>query len=366
MVLSKTYALLMAGGKGTRFWPLSREEHPKQLLKLFSGKTLVEETYERVHSIIPNERVIIATSRILGPKIMQIFPFIPRDNIIVEPVARNTAAAIGYASMLVAQRNPEAIMVVLPSDHYVADRQAFMDTLESATVYADTGVIVTLGITPTHPETGYGYIRFSDFVPLETGDDQPSVKHRARKIDEFVEKPDRTTAMSYLSAGRYLWNSGIFVFRADLMIAEIERHLPGLYEGLQQLVSMRDNPEDRRTVERIWEQLPDISIDYGVMEKAKNELVIPSSFGWSDVGSWRALTNFPTDERGNFESGKVVALNSRRNVLYSSQGLLTVLGLEEMVVVSTKEAVLVCPMDRTEDVKELVNELKEKGLDYYL
>lgn len=366
MVLSKTYALLMAGGKGTRFWPLSREEHPKQFLKLFSGKTLVEETHERVHSIIPNERVIIATSRILGPKIMQTFSFIPRDNIIMEPVARNTAAAIGYASMLVAQRNPEAIMIVLPSDHYVADRQAFMDTLESATVYADTGVIVTLGITPTHPETGYGYIKFSDFVPLQTGDDQPPVKYRARKIDEFVEKPDRTTAISYLSAGRYLWNSGIFIFRADLMIAEIERHLPGLYEGLQQLISLHDKPEKRRLSERIWEQLPDISIDYGVMEKSRHTLVIPSSFGWSDVGSWRALTNFPTDERGNFESGKVVAMDSKRNVLYSNQGLLTVLGLEEMVVVVTKEAVLVCPMDRTEDVKELVNELKEKGLDHYL
>ena len=366
MVLSKTYALLMAGGKGTRFWPLSKEEHPKQLMQLFSQKTLVEETYERVHSIIPNERVIIATSRILGPKIMQMFDFIPRENVIIEPVARNTAPAIGYASMLVARRQPDAIMVVLPSDHYVADRQAFMDTLESATVYADTGLIVTLGITPTHPETGYGYIKFSDFVTVEGQDDDPPVKHRARRIEEFVEKPDRETAMSYLTAGRYLWNSGIFIFRADVMVAEIERHLPGLYEGLQQLITMRDKPEDRRLRERIWEQLPDISIDYGVMEKTNRELVIPSSFGWSDVGSWRALTNFPTDERGNFMSGQVVALNSRRNVLYSNHGLLTVLGLEEMVVVVTKEAVLVCPMDRTEEVKDLVNELREKGLNHYL
>ncbi len=365
MELSKTYALLMAGGKGTRFWPLSREEHPKQLLKLFSNKTLVEETYDRIHSIIPNERVILATSRVLGPKIIQMFSFIPHENIIVEPVARNTAAAIGYASMLIAQRQPDATLVVLPSDHYVANHQAFIDTLESAMDYAETGAIVTLGITPTHPETGYGYIKFSDFVTMELTEGQET-KHRARKIDEFVEKPDRNTAMSYLSAGRYLWNSGIFIFRVDVMIAEIERHLPGLYEGLQQLMELQDKPEDRRLRERIWEQLPDISIDYGIMEKADRELVIPSSFGWSDVGSWKALTNFPTDERGNFESGKVVAVNSRRNVLYSSQGLLAVLGLEEMVVVVTKEAVLVCPMDRTEEVKDLVQELRDKGMDHYL
>ncbi len=366
MELSKTYVLLLAGGKGTRFWPLSREEHPKQLLKLFSSKTLVEETYERIHPVIPNERVIIATSRILAPKIMQLFPFIPKSNFIIEPVPRSTAACIGYASMLIEERDPDGIIVALPSDHYVADNQSFLDHLESASIYAHTNNIVTLGITPTHPETGFGYIKFGELVTLDDPELSKIVKHRARKIDAFVEKPDRQTAISYLSAGRYLWNSGIFVFRAKTMLDEIEIHLPGLYEGLQDLKKLLGKPDDRGLQERLWEQLPNISIDYGVMEKSKRVLVIPSSFGWSDVGSWRALTNFPTDENGNFKSGNVIALNSKRNVLYSNNGLLAVLGLEEMAVVVTKEAVLVVPLERSEEVRNIVEELKNNGLDHYL
>ena len=363
MELPKTYVLLMAGGKGTRFWPLSREEHPKQLLKLFSSKTLVEETYERIHPIVPNDRVIIATSRILGPKMMQLFPSIPKENFVIEPVPKSTAACIGYVSMLVENRDPDGIVIALPSDHYVADPQGFLDHLESAVAYAKTGNIVTLGITPTHPETGYGYIRFGEFVTLE---DAPSVKHRARRIDSFVEKPDRQTAVSYLSAGRYLWNSGIFIFQAKVMLEEIELHLPGLYEGIQELKAILGRPDERRLRERIWEQLPNISIDYGVMEKSRRVLVIPSSFGWSDVGTWRALINFPTDEQGNFKHGNVISLNSRRNVLYSNHGLLAVLGLEEMAVVVTKEAVLVVPLDRTEEVRDIVEELHKNGFDHYL
>ncbi len=365
------HALLLAGGKGTRFWPLSREDHPKQLLRLFSDRPLVEETYQRILPVIPSERVQIATSTALSTRLMAMFPDIPASNLIVEPVPRNTAPCIAVAAQRSLRRDPDAILVVLPSDHYVADRAAFLEVLHAAVVHAGRREIVTLGVTPTHPETGYGYIRFGEFEeepadPAGPPGPPPEVRHRARRIQAFVEKPDAETALSYLKAGRYLWNSGIFVFRADVILDKMRLHLPDLVAAVEDLARAVDEGASPDAIAAVWGRMPDISIDYGVMEKADGLVVIPASFGWSDVGSWRALTAFPTDDRDNFVHGRVVALESRGNVLYSTHGFLAVLGLDNTVVVVTRGAVLVCPVERTQDVKSLVAELKKRGLDELL
>lgn len=359
--MDHVYALLLAGGKGTRFWPLSREDHPKQLLKLFSDKTLVEETYERIISLIPNERIFVATSETLLSQLKDFLPDIPEQNFIPEPVPRNTAPCIAVAARLVNEIDKESIMVVLPSDHFIADQETFLSVLQSAIFHAGRDKIVTIGVTPTHPETGYGYIKFGE---LEQVQGHPEIKHRARVVLEFVEKPDHTTALSYLKAGRYLWNSGMFVFKSEVILEKIKTFLPNLFEAVNELlvVGLTKTKENRN----IWEKMPDISIDYGIMEKIKDGIVIPSSFGWSDVGSWAALSAFPTDDDQNFSYGKVVTYDAKGNVLWSSSGLLAALGVSNMVVVSTHGAVLVCPIDRTQDVKKLVDLLKRKNLTEYL
>jgi mannose-1-phosphate guanylyltransferase len=361
---SHVYAVLLAGGKGTRFWPLSREDHPKQLLKLFSDRTLVEETYDRIHPLIPSERIMVATSKGLATRLITMFPDIPDRNFIIEPVPRNTAPCIAVAAQRLLKQDPDAIIAVLPSDHFVADRPGFLDVMEAAIQHAARGRIVTLGITPTLPETGYGYIRFGEF---EQDPDHPETRHRARTIQAFVEKPDHQTAVSYLKAGRYLWNSGIFLFRADVILEKVRQHLPVLAEGVDRLAELDGPiPPEPEAVLRCWTDMPDISVDYGVMEKAEGLVVIPASFGWSDVGTWRALTSFPTDEHDNFVFGRVLSVDSSENVLYSSHGLLATLGLNNMVVVVTRGAVLVCPSDRTQDVKLIVEELKKRNQTEYL
>lgn len=357
------HALLLAGGKGTRFWPLSREDHPKQLLKLFSDRTLVEDTYDRIRPMVPNDRVLVATSRTLATRLMALFPDIPEKNFIVEPLARNTAPCIAVSARRCLDRDPDAILAVLPSDHFIADPNMFLEVLESATAHAALGEIVTLGITPTHPETGYGYIRFGEF---EQDPENFTARHRARGIQAFVEKPDHDTAISYLKAGRYLWNSGIFVFRADTILEKVKLHLPGLHMAIEELVQAESEHADTESLHRLWSEMPNISVDFGVMEKAEGIVVIPASFGWSDVGTWRALTAFPSDDDENFVHGRVITVGSTGNVLYSSHGLLAALGLENMVVVVTRGAVLVCPADKTQEVKALVDELRDRDMTEYL
>lgn len=359
------FALLLAGGKGKRFWPLSREDHPKQLLQLFSSSTLIEETYDRIKSLVPRDRILIATSQTLAKRFTALFQEVKDDNFIIEPIPRNTAPCIAVAARKCIAADPEAMLAVLPSDHFVADPDGFREVLAAAAHHAARGKIVTLGITPTHPETGYGYIRFGDF---EADPENHDCHHRARSIQAFVEKPDAETALSYLKAGRYLWNSGIFIFKASVILEAFKEHLPDVYEQANRLFELEsESSPDPKAVLECWKGMRAISIDYGVMEKMTEGLVvIPASFGWSDVGSWRALTEFPTDEAQNFQVGRVVAVDSTENVLYSTHGLLATIGVSNMVVVVTKGAVLVCPQDRTQDVKDLVDEIGRRNLTEYL
>jgi mannose-1-phosphate guanylyltransferase len=359
------YALLLAGGKGKRFWPLSREENPKQLLQLFSSSTLIEETWERIKPLVPQERVLLATSQALIMRFKGLFSNLDQRNYIVEPIPRNTAPCIAVAARKAIARDPDAILAVLPSDHYVGDPESFREVLAAAVHHAGRGKIVTLGITPTHPETGYGYIRFGDF---ESDPYNAECRYRARSIQAFVEKPNLETAFSYLKAGRYLWNSGIFIFKASVILEAFKEFLPDIYEQSENLLKLEATEvADSDAIYDAWEKMKPISIDYGVMEKVSHDVVvIPAAFGWSDVGSWRALTAFPNDTEENFEKGRVVAVDCRDNVLYSTYGLLGTIGLTNMVVVVTNGAVMVCPLDRTQDVKELVDEIERRDFTEYL
>ena len=359
------YALLLAGGKGKRFWPLSREENPKQLIQLFSSQTLIEETYERIRPLIPQERVLLATSQALMMRFKGLFSGLDARNFIVEPLPRNTAPCIAVAARKAVARDPEAILAVLPSDHHVSDPETFREVLMAAVRHAERDKIVTLGITPTHPETGYGYIRFGDFEPEPAS---VECRYRARKIKAFEEKPNLETAFSYLKAGRYLWNSGTFIFKASVILNAFKEFLPDIFEQSEALLKLEAQATaNSDAIYDSWERMNPISIDYGVMEKVTHDVVvIPASFGWSDVGSWRALTAFPNDNQENFEKGRVVTVDCSDNVLYSTYGLLGTIGLKGMVVVVTNGAVLVCPQDRTQDVKELVDEIERRDFTEYL
>jgi mannose-1-phosphate guanylyltransferase len=366
--LDHVWPVIMAGGAGTRFWPVSRQSRPKQLLRLFGGKTLLEQTLDRVSPLADSERTLVVTSETIAGEVRRLLPALPEGNVLAEPVGRNTAAAIGFAATVVARTSRRGVLAVMPSDHYVADQEAFLKAARSAVLYAAEGSIVTLGITPVRPETGYGYIRFGDYVqpPEQPGQSSGQVL-AARSIGAFVEKPTQTTALSYLKEGRYLWNAGIFFFRADVILSEIEKFLPELHEGLREVGAALDAPDAEEQLRSIYPRLLATSIDYGVMEHTDRIVVIPSSFGWSDVGSWQSLDDFRGSEDANAEQGDVVVIEARDNVLFAEDGtLVAVVGVEGLVVAATKDAVLVIPKDRSQDVRRVVDELKKRGLENLL
>ncbi|MCA9522569.1 MAG: mannose-1-phosphate guanylyltransferase [Myxococcales bacterium] len=356
-----SYAVIMAGGSGTRFWPASRRQRPKQLLSFLTDRNLLQETVDRVLPLFPVERILIVTSVDLGPAVREACPTIPVENILLEPAQRNTAPCIGYAATVVQQRHPSTPMVVLPADHYISDGDHFRDVIADALEHVVGGRMVTLGITPTSPSTAYGYIKFGDFSTGRT-----DLEHRARELLEFVEKPDLARALQFLQSGRYLWNAGIFVFRSDVMLEEIDRQLPVLSRCLGGIRDAMGTNGYSDAVAAAFSESPSISIDYGVMEHAQDMLVIPAAFGWSDVGSWDALLDFAPQSAENFVHGSTYTLESARNVLYSDGPLVTAVGVENLVVVATADAVLVCSRDRAQLVKQLVLALEERGLSHLL
>ena len=365
--LERVYPVIMAGGAGTRFWPVSRRLRPKQLLRLFGGKTLLRETVERVASLAPPERILVVTGEGIADQVHEMLPDLPTANVLAEPAARNTAAAIGFAALEVSRRDPSAVLAVMPSDHYIADLEAFGRVAQSAVLYAAMGSIVTLGVTPTRPETGYGYIRFGDYEKPPEGALPEGTPLPARAISAFVEKPTVNVALSYLKEGRYLWNAGIFFFRADVILQEIERFLPELAEGLREVRAALDEPDPLPKLRALYPKLLATSIDYGVMEHTERIVVIPASFGWSDVGSWQSLDDFRGSGDPNTLQGEVIAVDARDNVLFAMEGtVVSVVGIEGLVVAATPDAVLVCPKDRSQDVRKIVEELKLRGLEDWL
>lgn len=353
------YAVVLAGGSGTRFWPLSRELYPKQLLKVLSDRTLIQRTVQRVRPIIPSERIFVVTGAGHADAIrfqLDGARGVPKDQILSEPVARNTAAAIGWAAEVIRRRDPEAVMLVMPADHIIPDDAKFHQATALAVQVAGEGRLVTFGIKARRPETGYGYIKVKRGRPLAA---QQNLK--ALAVAKFVEKPDLTTARRYLRDGHYYWNSGIFVWRADAILEEMTRTLPKLARGLGRVGRAVGTEHEAQAVERCYKQAASISIDHGVMQQTRRAAVIPAPFRWSDVGNWSSLDEVAEKDRaGNVMIGPIVDIGSRTSVLYGEQRLVATIGLTDMIVVDTADATLVCPKDRAQEVKQVVELLRRR------
>ena len=359
------YGVILAGGSGTRFWPLSRERFPKQLLHIMGEGTLLQQTFERLLQKIPANRMAIVTNEVQAESIKLQLNQWKDDiagNVILEPEGRNTAPAIALAALQLMHQDPEAIMVVVPADHVVKASKKFMRAVQFASELAEDGHLVTFGIHPTRPETGYGYIQ-----PLKRRKVGAKGNFIGYSVARFVEKPNFTTAQRYCRSGNYFWNSGIFVWKASQILAELAIHQPALSKllvGLQRWMGSEDFPSYLR---KVYAKVKSLSIDNAVMEHSTRSVVVPIDFGWSDVGSWSSLEEVaPLDKDGNVRNGNIIDLGSRQSVLFADRRVVATIGLNNMVVVDTPDATLVCPKDRAQDVKAIVNLLKQRGAPEHL
>jgi mannose-1-phosphate guanylyltransferase len=342
--MSKVYAVIMAGGAGTRFWPASRALRPKQLLPLSGGAPLLAETVRRLAPLVTEDRVIVVTGEHLAEGTSKAVPGVPKDQILKEPAPRNTAPCIAWANAVVSRLDPEAVVAVLPSDHFIGDEPAFRKVLEQAIESARGGRVTTIGIVPTRPETGYGYI--------ELGDD---LGNGVRKVARFVEKPNRETAEKFLAGKRHLWNAGMFFFRVKDMTSLVEKHLPELGAGIAKIDA------DASTLATIFPTLPSVSIDVGVMEKAEGLAVVPGDFGWNDIGSWESAWELGTkDANGNALEASSIAIDAKNNLVRSKKAV-AIVGVDDLVVVDTDDALLVMPRERAQDVRLVIEELKKRN-----
>ena len=355
------FAVIMAGGKGTRFWPRSRERMPKHLLDILGERTILRETVDRIRPIVPADRTLVVTGRSHAAEVIRQLPEIPPENILIEPVGRNTAPCIGLAALHILSRIPDEVMLVLPSDHRIGDEEAFRRILLAAAGEAMQGdPLVTIGIRPTGPETGYGYIEQGD-LSATFGDDGI---YRVRSIRE---KPPRDEAERYLAQGGFSWNSGMFVWKASTILRAIERFLPDLHRGLMQIREAIGTDHEEEVVADIYAGLQPISIDYGVMEKAGEVLVIPGSFGWSDLGSWDALWEVSAkDANGNAVRGEFIGIDAADSLVHSPGKLVALVGVRDLLVVETEDALLVCRRGRSQDVRKVVEEIEKRGRKEYL
>ena len=353
----KVYPVIMAGGSGTRFWPLSSRLRPKQFLPLAGGAPLLAATVARLPPLARADRTYVVCGPQHAVAARKMVPQLPKGNFIVEPCARNTAPCVGLAALHVAARDPRGIIAMLPADHHIARPEAFREALAAASQLAQSGSIATIGIRPNRPETGYGYLRVGPRIATKVK------RVHANKVERFVEKPDVVTAARYLADGGYLWNSGIFVFRADVILEEIRRAMPVLGEQLDAIEASLGSPRYQRTLRRVFPDCPSISIDYGVMEKSHRIAVVPADFGWSDVGSFAALPDVrATDHLGNVAEGDAVVIDGRNNVVLATKDRpVAVVGIEDVVVVDAGDAILVCHRDRAQDVRKAVEELARRG-----
>lgn len=362
------YVVIMAGGGGTRFWPWSREKRPKQVLPIISQRPMIRETVERVRPFVSPEKILIVTSRSQAEDLHRQIPQIPPGNILIEPMGKNTAPCLCLAALYIKQRSPQAVMVVLPADHYIADRRGFLRTLgEAAGFAARQNFLVTLGVQPTEPETGYGYIQKGEILNAADG-------IQVFQAKAFREKPSRPKALSYLRRGDYLWNSGMFIWKVEVFLEAIKKYLPDLYRGMMVLRDSLGTSRERLLLEKIYKRIQPVSVDYGIMEKADNVALMEAKFPWNDVGSWEALAKiWPKDKAGNAlksgdraAQGKVLAIDSSGCLIRSEEKLIAVIGLKDVVVVEAGNAFLVCPRQRSQEVRRVLQELNDKGWKEYL
>lgn len=350
----KVTAVIMAGGKGERFWPRSRKSLPKQFLNLTDdGKTMIQLTIERLKSLVSIDDTYIVTNKDYKHLILEQIKGIPEENILLEPIAKNTAPCIGLAAMHIKRKYEDAVMLVLPSDHLIKYNEIYIDTLREAIAVAqEDSNLITIGITPSYPETGYGYINF--------GRDEDDIKrNNVYRVKRFVEKPNIETAKEYLASGKYLWNSGMFVWKASTIIHNFEKLLPEMHDGLNKIYETIGTEDEQRILEREFENFKGESIDYGIMERADNIYTIPGSFGWDDVGSWLSLERINrTNDDGNVIKGNVITINSKKSIIQAQDKLIATIGIENLIVVDTEDALLIVDKDSTQDVKKVIENLK--------
>lgn len=356
------YALILAGGGGTRLWPMSRRDRPKQMLSLVEEHSMFRISVERLSPLFPVERIYIVTGERYAEGLQQDCPQIPAENFILEPSARNNAAAVALALSVIQKRDPEATVVLLTADHHIRKKDDFRTVLAKAHDVAQDGSIVTLGISPTFPSTGFGYIRQGD----ELGQWDAYTAYVAR---QFTEKPDLETATQFVLSGEYSWNSGMFVWRVRTAMAEFERQQPVMYKLMQQIHDATDTPQYQTVLSNVWEAMPETSIDFAIMEDAKKMAVIPVDIGWSDVGSWASLFEvLELDENGNYFRGDThnqIILDTKDTLVYSDRMIVTI-GVENVIVVDAEDVIMVCHKDRAQDVKRVVTQLRAQERHDYL
>ena len=348
-------AVIMAGGKVERFWPKSRTNCPKQFLSLTGdGETMLQKTVRRIRGIVPPEQIYIVTNNEYMELVQAQLPDIPEQNLLKEPAARNTAPCIALAAAVIEERLGESVMLVLPADHLVRHESLCADVLcRAASAAEETDALVTIGITPTYPETGYGYIAFS------RADDAPTGVYR---VDCFKEKPDLETARQYVESGTYLWNSGMFAWKTGTYLAAVRQHLPAVAEIAEALGKACDTPEFSNILTEKFPLMPSISVDFGVLEKAERLYTLPGTFGWDDVGSWPALLRVArTDTNGNYRDGDVITVGTTNCVFSGGKKLIAAVGLHETIVVDTEDALLVCDIEAAQNVKKITEMLREQG-----
>lgn len=375
--MDKLHAIILAGGAGTRFWPLSRESLPKQMLQIAGEDTLLRHTIKRISGIIPPGNIWIVTTEDKAQEIKfhigALGSIAKEIKIVLEPIGKNTAPAIGLAAIHInSLSSGDSIMLVMPSDHLIPDPENFLSDLKHAVEAAKDGYLVTFGIKPTRPETGYGYIKTEK---------QSNQKIRVRKVERFVEKPDLNTAESYILEGNYFWNSGIFVWKTSKILSEIELFIPTLYQKLKEIESLiisfpdsliyrgfnKQNPQILKSIKILYSELESISIDYGVMEKSNDVIMVMASFHWSDLGSFTALDEvIEKDPNGNIFKGNIIDIGSRNSTILSGERLIATIGLNEMVVIDTPDATLITPKAKAQEVRKIVETLKRNGRQEYL
>jgi mannose-1-phosphate guanylyltransferase len=356
------HAIIMAGGSGTRFWPKSRRDRPKQLLQLFGERTMLQQTVDRIKPLIPSEQIVIVTGADQAKGTREQLPELKAENIVAEPCPRDTAPCVGLAAWIVRKQDPEGIMVVIPADHVVEPAEAFLATVRAAVavIEEDPTTLITFGIKPTRPETGYGYIERGE--RLETRDGIA-----VNRVVQFREKPDRETALRFLAAGNFAWNSGIFLWKARTILDELNRHRPQLAAALARIGDALGTPAERDVIAREYPRMERAPIDKAVMEKAANVRVLEVIYNWNDVGDWRSLAELlPQDAHGNSTQGDVVAQDTTGSIIIADDGgLIATLGLEDCVVIQSGRATLVARRDQLDKLKGLVESLGNKGYGAY-
>ncbi len=350
------YGVIMAGGGGTRFWPLSRQKTPKQLLNLSGKDLMVNEAVERMATVIGKSNIFIVTADVQAPAMImatqgKVFP----RNILAEPAARNTTACIGYAAMEILRKYGDGVMIITPADHYIEDVPALTEIFKTAILTAeDQNKLVTIGLKPTFPSTGFGYIKFDS-----------ASKETVRKVIEFKEKPDEETAQRYIDSGNYAWNSGMFIWKASLILEKLKEFVPDIYADIKRIGEAMNTPSEQEVLHNVYPSIRKISIDYAVMEPCAERgdvLVIPGDCGWNDVGSWDMMDILhEPDDDGNVLLGDVVAIDTKNSVIYSSTRTVTTVDVENVVVVETEDSIMVCQKDKAQEVKKIVDYLKETG-----